>query len=92
VQYPALNEGIRQFYDKSSPLWEKMWGDHMHHGFYDPDSRLKKSRRQAQIDMIDKVLEYAEVTSVKKMVDVGCGIGGSSRCAPRRPALCSFLQ
>ena len=34
---------------------------------------------QAQIDLIDEVLKWADVSTAKKMVDVGCGIGGSSR-------------
>lgn len=34
---------------------------------------------QAQIDLIDEVLKWADTTTATKMVDVGCGIGGSSR-------------
>ena len=29
-----LNEGIAAFYDQSTPLWEEIWGDHLHHGYY----------------------------------------------------------
>lgn len=32
MQTQKLNEGIAQFYDESSGLWESMWGEHMHHG------------------------------------------------------------
>lgn len=51
----------------------------MHHGYYDPDSTVQKTRLQAQLDMINNVLDFASVTSADSMVDVGCGIGGSSR-------------
>eukprot|EP01025_Chloroclados_australasicus_P062199 TRINITY_DN8168_c1_g1_i1.p1 TRINITY_DN8168_c1_g1~~TRINITY_DN8168_c1_g1_i1.p1 ORF type:complete len:336 (-),score=45.37 TRINITY_DN8168_c1_g1_i1:96-1103(-) len=78
-QNPALTDGIRAFYDESSGLWEDQWGEHMHCGFYDPASRITKTRVQAQIDMIEEILKFAEVTDVSRMVDVGCGIGGSSR-------------
>lgn len=27
-----LKIGIAGFYDRSSALWEKVWGEHMHHG------------------------------------------------------------
>lgn len=81
LQIPVLNDGIRKFYDQSSGLWESMWGDHMHHGFYTPGSRIEKTRAQAQVDMIDEVLAFSGVDSSANMVDVGCGIGGSSRCA-----------
>jgi len=73
-----LNEGIAEFYDESTSLWEDMWGDHLHHGYY-PPGELDKSNRQAQIDMIEESLKWAGVDSVSRMVDVGCGIGGSSR-------------
>jgi tocopherol O-methyltransferase len=51
----------------------------MHHGFYDPKSSIRKSRLQAQIDMIEKTIEFAGISDVTSIVDVGCGIGGSSR-------------
>ena len=78
-----LNAGIASFYDESTGLWEDMWGDHLHHGYYpvDDDGKMKKnvSNRQAQIDMVDNVLSWAGVTDVRNMLDVGCGLGGSSR-------------
>lgn len=43
-----------------------------------------KSNQQAQVDMVDEVLRWAGVTKVKLMVDVGCGIGGSSRHIARK--------
>jgi len=78
-----LKEGIATFYNESSGLWEDVWGEHMHHGYYPKDS-APKSNQQAQLDMIDESLKWAEVTSVSKMVDVGCGIGGSSRYISRK--------
>lgn len=56
----------------------------MHHGFYPRGTdRKAKINAQAQIDLIDAVLGFAGVTDVKAMVDVGCGIGGSSRHVAR---------
>ncbi|KAK9828621.1 hypothetical protein WJX72_001129 [[Myrmecia] bisecta] len=79
----TLNEGIANFYDESSGLWEQMWGEHMHHGYY-PANGPKKSNQEAQIDMIEEVLKWAGATSAKRVVDVGCGIGGSSRYMARK--------
>lgn len=78
-----LKSGIASFYDESSELWESMWGEHMHHGYY-PKGAPVKSNQEAQIDMIEESLKVAGVTSVKNMVDVGCGIGGSSRYIGRK--------
>ncbi|KAL3510347.1 hypothetical protein ACH5RR_029748 [Cinchona calisaya] len=80
-----LKKGIAEFYDQSSEIWEDIWGDHMHHGFYDPSSTVSLSdHRSAQIRMIEEALKFALVSEEplkkpKSIVDVGCGIGGSSR-------------
>ena len=109
----ALKRGIASFYDESSNLWESIWGEHMHHGYYEtiqgnegnenvdesntsaspppPRTLTVKQHRDAQVLMIDKVLEWAGVGvgvgpssgggggNVEKVLDVGCGIGGSTR-------------
>lgn len=74
----TLNQQIQQFYDASSGLWEQIWGEHMHHGYYGPSGTWKKERRQAQIDLIEELLKWAQVNSAQKILDVGCGIGGST--------------
>mmetsp|Transcript_18248 Transcript_18248/g.21109 ORF Transcript_18248/g.21109 Transcript_18248/m.21109 type:complete len:365 (+) Transcript_18248:214-1308(+) len=89
-----LKIGIAGFYDRSSELWENVWGEHMHHGYYIPEDRT--DHKQAQVDLIDEVLKWADVydgdevngvdgrTKPTKCVDVGCGIGGSSRHIARK--------
>jgi len=75
-----LRGGIANFYDKSSALWEDIWGEHLHHGYYSPPDRT--DHVQAQIDMVDKLLDFAEIKdpgSIGKIVDVGCGLGGATR-------------
>ncbi|KAF1001937.1 putative tocopherol O-methyltransferase, chloroplastic isoform X1 [Apium graveolens] len=86
----VLQKGIAELYDESSGLWEDIWGEHMHHGFYDPDSSVSISdHRLAQIRMVEESLAFAygsaEPAKIpKKIVDVGCGIGGSSRYLARK--------
>lgn len=74
----TLYQKIQQFYDASSGLWERIWGEHMHHGYYGVDGKQQKNRRQAQIDLIEEVLNWAQVQTAENILDVGCGIGGSS--------------
>ncbi|GMJ11329.1 gamma-tocopherol methyltransferase, VITAMIN E DEFICIENT 4 [Hibiscus trionum] len=80
-----LKDGIAEFYDESSGIWEDIWGEHMHHGFYDPGTDASGSdHRAAQIRMIEESLRFAGISEErakkpKRIVDVGCGIGGSSR-------------
>jgi len=73
-----IKSQIQQFYDASSGLWEQVWGEHMHHGYYGPTGREKKNRRQAQIDLIEELLSWGGVEQAEQILDVGCGIGGSS--------------
>ncbi|KAK9714258.1 hypothetical protein RND81_06G082200 [Saponaria officinalis] len=80
-----LKKGIAELYDESSGVWEDIWGDHMHHGFYDASKTASLSQhREAQIRMIEEALSFAAISDdpskrPKQIVDVGCGIGGSSR-------------
>ncbi|MGF1601194.1 MAG: methyltransferase domain-containing protein [Thermosynechococcaceae cyanobacterium] len=74
----TLSDNIRQFYDASSLLWERVWGEHMHHGFYGLDGQLTPDRKQAQIDLIEELLQWSQVQGANQILDVGCGIGGST--------------
>ena len=78
-EWMPLSEKIRIFYDKSSQIWERVWGEHMHHGYYGPDGLEKvDSPREAQRVLIDRLLEWSDVQRPESSLDVGCGIGGSS--------------
>jgi tocopherol O-methyltransferase len=77
----SLYQDIREFYDASSGLWESIWGEHMHHGYYGKNGNYKLDRRQAQIELIEELLlwsGYNESNAPQKIIDVGCGIGGST--------------
>ncbi|MGD1941942.1 MAG: methyltransferase domain-containing protein [Leptolyngbyaceae cyanobacterium] len=73
-----LYQNIQTFYDESSGLWERTWGEHMHHGFYGPTGTHQKDQQQAQVDLIDALLQWAEVEQAHTILDAGCGIGGSA--------------
>ena len=82
-----LKSGIAKFYDESSGIWLDVWGEHMHHGYY--PYKGFRDHEAAQIGMIDRSLGWAYGTEAftaapKTMVDVGCGVGGSSRYICRR--------
>ncbi|XP_076957402.1 gamma-tocopherol methyltransferase, chloroplastic-like [Bidens hawaiensis] len=94
VDEQRLKKGIAEFYDESSGVWENIWGEHMHHGFYQPDAVVEiADHRSAQIRILRLYVFYdqcaiflAEDPSKKPkcIVDVGCGIGGSSRYLSRK--------
>lgn len=51
----------------------------MHHGHYGKDGTLKKNKHQAQIDMIEELLDWSGVQIADRILDAGCGVGGSAR-------------
>ncbi|AGY57050.1 methyltransferase domain-containing protein [Gloeobacter kilaueensis] len=77
IERKGLNEGIRRFYDASSGLWEEVWGEHMHHGYWEAGEQTK-DRRLAQVDLIVRLIDWAAIGTPTSILDVGCGIGGSS--------------
>ncbi|MCO5560860.1 hypothetical protein L7F22_014480 [Adiantum nelumboides] len=88
-----LNAGIAHFYDSSSGMWEDLWGEHMHIAYYDAGlpltAALSIDHKQAQLRMIEESLKWAgisdaEASKPQKIIDVGCGIGGSSRYFARK--------
>lgn len=82
-----LKLGIAGFYDSLSGLWESVWGEHLHHGYYEANAKGLNldAHKAAQVKMIDAVLDWATLQMhPKKVLDVGCGIGGASRHIARR--------
>lgn len=64
-------------------LVEYYWGEHIHLGYYSDKERaqgyLKKDFKQAKFDFVDRMLEWSDADRPARILDVGCGIGGTSR-------------
>jgi hypothetical protein len=74
---PELYEGIAKFYDNSSGVWEDMWGEHMHHGYYDTEgSSSQNDHLLAQIAMIENSLAFAQVPGNLLLVKTSLFCGG----------------
>lgn len=64
-------DGILEFY----------WGEHIHLGHYGSPPR-RKEFIQAKIDFVDEMVRWGQLQELppgSSLLDVGCGIGGSSR-------------
>ena len=80
-EYDAwTEEGILEYY----------WGEHIHLGWYTNEDMAKgagtllgsnvKDFIEAKFDFVDKMLEWSECPpEPARVLDVGCGIGGTSR-------------
>jgi len=68
-------EKIRQFYDLVSAHFQELWGEHIHHGYWISGEETKE---EAQIQLIDHLAQASNLRPGSKLLDVGCGTGGSS--------------
>ena len=62
-------------------LLERLWGEHIHLGFY-PSGNKKIDFRKAKVQFVHELVKWSGLDKLPKgsrILDVGCGIGGSSR-------------
>jgi tocopherol O-methyltransferase len=70
----VTRKAIRRHYDLATPFYRMLWGPHIHHGLWDGD----ESPRQAQRQLTERLAAEANVKQGDSVLDVGCGMGGSS--------------
>jgi len=68
-------ERIRTLYDRISPYYRSLWGEHIHHGYW---IRGDETKEQAQIQLIEHLAQLAGIAPGACILDVGCGFGASS--------------
>jgi tocopherol O-methyltransferase len=66
---------VREHYDRVSPYYYSLWGEHIHHGYW---IRGDESKETAQVQLIERLAEAAGIQPDTKILDVGCGFGASS--------------
>lgn len=72
---PNDKEKVRDHYDRMSPFYRSLWGEHIHHGYW---IRGDESKETAQLQLIEHLAQAAEIPRGAKILDVGCGFGASS--------------
>ena len=82
-------DSVAREYDAwtSDGILEYYWGEHIHLGYYDEAEMAagykNKDFIQAKYDFIDEMMKFGNidpaVDSGAKVLDVGCGFGGTSR-------------
>ncbi len=66
---------VGHFYDLASPYYLRVWGEHIHDGYY---ATGKESAEDAQIALVRTLASEARISPNDSVLDVGCGVGGSS--------------
>ncbi len=75
-------DAVRDHYDRTTVFYRAFWGDHVHHGYWE-DGDDGRSARAAQERLVALLAERAGVGRGARVLDVGCGVGGSARWLAR---------
>ena len=92
VSIAGLKDRIKRHYEICSDYYYSLWyvlaqgsrdetltcvrGEHIHHGYFlDPAD----TKEVAQARLIDLLIERSRLSTGSRVLDVGCGIGGTSR-------------
>ena len=65
---------IRKHYDRLSIFYRLLWGEHLHHGYWENAESIGR----AQIKLMEQLAEKAGIPRGAKVLDIGCGLGGSA--------------
>jgi tocopherol O-methyltransferase len=65
---------IRKHYDRLSFLYRLLWGEHIHHGYWEDNESVGR----AQIQLMERLAEKAAIPVGASVLDIGCGPGGSA--------------
>ena len=81
-KYKSVSSVANSYYSWTNDrILETLWGEHIHLGFYEKP-RLKKDFRKAKVDFVHELVCWSGLNQLSRgsrILDVGCGIGGSSR-------------
>ncbi|MBO0698333.1 MAG: methyltransferase domain-containing protein [Zavarzinella sp.] len=69
-----LVDAVREHYDRLSGYYDTFWGEHIHHGYWEAD----ETPAAAQVNLVARLAERAGVPRGARVLDVGCGLGGSA--------------
>lgn len=65
---------IARHYDELAGVYLRFWGEHIHHGYWEGD----EPPARAQVKLIEKLAWEAEIARGSRVLDLGCGYGGSA--------------
>lgn len=75
VTKAGITERVQKFYDLASSLYLEVYGENIHDGYYITG---RESRQEAQENLTRYIAEKARIKKGSRILDVGCGMGGSS--------------
>lgn len=87
----ASSASVAAAYDRwtEDQLLERLWGEHIHLGYYGPASTATDFR-EAKAAFVHELVRWSGLDQLppgSRVLDVGCGIGGSARILAREYGL-----
>jgi tocopherol O-methyltransferase len=73
-QFDVNIDDIRRHYDRLSFLYQMLWGEHLHHGYWENNESISR----AQVKLMERLAEQAAMPRGAHVLDIGCGLGGSA--------------
>jgi tocopherol O-methyltransferase len=70
-----LKTRIQRHYDIAAPLYQDLWGVHIHHGYWQLGT---ESKERAQEQLVEFIADKAGIRHGSRVLDIGCGFGGSA--------------
>lgn len=75
IEFPSVQKSVIQnHYDVSTLFYRLLWGKHIHHGYWEG---VEKSQ-VAQQKLTERLAALSKVKRDSRVIDIGCGMGGSS--------------
>jgi tocopherol O-methyltransferase len=72
---PNDKQRVLDHYNRISPYYHALWGEHLHHGYWIHGDESKES---AQDQLVEHLAEAANIQPRANILDIGCGFGASS--------------
>lgn len=69
-------EAVAHHYNSLDQYYRKLWGEHLHHGFWETG---EETVEEATEQLIELVAKAGKIDHTSKVCDVGCGYGATSR-------------
>ncbi len=77
----ASPEDVARHYDELDSFYRGVWGDHLHHGYWEKGN---ESTQEAVTALIDLAAARAGILSGERVCDIGCGYGAMAAYLARR--------
>lgn len=72
---PQTADGVAGHYDELDIVYRRIWGEHVHHGYWQTGREAPEVAAQALVRLVEKRLE---LSPGQQVCDIGCGYGATA--------------